>query len=266
MEGPLHARIAADLRSRILSGELAVGEPVPSEAELQAQWHGSRAPVRQALGALRAEGLIAGGRGKPPVVQKQRLGQPFDSLLSFTRWVQSLGRRPGQRTVEIARRPADTTIAGHLGIAPGDHVIQLRRLRLLDDEPVMVERTTLTLRYGSGLFGHDPDAGSIYEFLIDRGLRIGVARHVIDAVPADEDDRALLGVALGAPLLREQRIARTADGEVFEYSDDRYLPTRVTFAIDNAPDGRPALGRTRPDNISENSIDPIRELIKEPYS
>lgn len=258
MDGPLHARIAADLRARIVTGQLAVGEPVPSEAELRAQWHGSRAPVRQALATLRAEGLIAGGRGKPPIVQRQQVGQPFDSLLSFTHWVQLLGRRPGQRTVEIARRAADAAVAGHLGITPGEQVVQLRRLRLLDGDPVMVERTTFTLRYGAALFEHDPDAGSIYEFLIDRGLRVGVARHVIDAVPADEDDCALLGVAVGAPLLREQRIARTVSDEVFEYSDDRYLPARVAFTIDNSPDGRSALGRTdrtgRPDN----------EIVKEP--
>jgi GntR family transcriptional regulator len=257
---PLHARIAADLRARILAGELAVGEPIPSEAELQAQWHGSRAPVRQALSALRAEGLIAGGRGKSPVVQRQQLSQPFDSLLSFTRWVHLMGRVPGQRTVEIARRPADAVVAGYLRIAPGENVVQLRRLRLLDDDPVMVERTTFPLRYGARLFDHDPDAGSIYEFLISGGLRVGVARHIIDAVPADQDDCALLGIALGAPLLREQRIARTADGDIFEYSDDRYVPGRVTFTIDNSPTGHSALGRMSPDDTSGISN---HQLVKE---
>lgn len=249
----MHARIAADLRSRILSGELAVGEPIPSEAELQSQWHGSRAPVRQAVSALRAEGLVAGGRGKPPTVQRQQLSQPFDSLLSFTRWARLMGSVPGQRTVEIARRAADQVLAGHLEIAAGEHVVQLRRLRLMDDEPVMVERTSFPLHFGAALFEHDPDSGSIYEFLIGRGLQVGVARHMIDAVPADEDDHALLGIARGAPLLREQRIARTTNGEVFEYSDDRYRPGRIIFTIDNTPNGRPVLGRSSPDRTSGSS-------------
>src|SRR5215467_4235383 len=76
MEAPLHERIAADLRARIISGDLAVGGAVPSEAELRQAWQGSRGPVRQALAALRAEGLIAGGRGKSPVVQRQQITQP----------------------------------------------------------------------------------------------------------------------------------------------------------------------------------------------
>ncbi|MFC4245207.1 GntR family transcriptional regulator [Gryllotalpicola reticulitermitis] len=246
MTTPLHERIAADLRDRIVSGRLAVGDHVPSESELQQEWQGSRAPVRQALAALRAEGLIAGPRGRPPVVQKHQVSQPFDTLLSFSSWVQLMGSSPGQRTVEIARRGADAAVAEHLEIEVGDPVVQLVRLRSMDDEPVMVERTSFKLKYGKTLFEHDPDAGSIYAHLISQGLEVGVASHVIDAVPANDQDRRLLGVGIGTPLLREQRTAHTVDGDVFEFSDDRYRADRVSFTIHNTPEGRASLGRTQP--------------------
>lgn len=244
MTMPLHERIASDLRDRIVSGSIAVGEPVPSEAELQEQWRGSRAPVRQALATLRAEGLIAGGRGRRPLVQKHQVSQPFDTMVSFTNWVRLLGCTPGQRTIEIARRPADTAVADHLEIEEGEPVVQLVRLRSMDDEPVMVERTSFKLAYGVSLFEHDPDAGSIYAHLIGRGLEVGVARHVVDAVPAGDMDSELLGVDVGTPLLREQRTAHTVGGEIFEFSDDRYRGDRVSFTIHNTPEGRSALGRT----------------------
>lgn len=253
MELPLHERIAQDLRRQIMSGELLVGEQLPSEAELQLRWQGSRGPVRQALAALRAEGLIAGGRGKPPTVQRAKVSQPFDSFLSFSRWVQLLGRTPGQRTVEIARRPAPAEAAEGLGIEAGEQVVQLRRLRLLDGEPVMVERTTFPLRYGATFFQHDPDDGSIYEHLIGGGLQVGFARHVMDAVAAQDEDCDLLGVRPGAPLLRERRVAHTVDGEVFEYSDDRYRPDRITFTIDNAPAGHALLGRRWSEEHTESA-------------
>ena len=244
MELPLHERIADDLRARILAGDLPVGSPVPSEAELRLKWRGSRSPIRQALTTLRAEGLIGGGRGKPPTVQRKETDQPFDSFVSFSRWARMLGLPPGQRTVEIARRVAAPDVAAILEISEGESVVQLRRLRTLETEPVMVERTTFSLRWGSLLLSHDPDQGSIYEHLISNGLEVGVARHSIDAVQADDEDCALLGVPRYAPLLREIRIAYTAGGEVFEYSDDRYRPDRVTFTIDNGPQGRALFGRT----------------------
>jgi GntR family transcriptional regulator len=208
------------------------------------KWRGSRGPVRQALATLRAEGLISGGRGKRPTVQRREVAPPFDSFVSFSRWAYMLGLPPGQHTVEIARRRASAEVAGHLDIEPGEPVVQLLRQRLLDGEPVMVERTTFVRTWGSLLFEHDPDDGSIYEHLIRQGLQIGVARHTIDAVQADEHDHELLGVAVGDPLLREVRIAYTNVGDAFEFSDDRYRPDRVTFTIDNAPEGRPLFGRT----------------------
>lgn len=231
-------------RVRWLSGELPVGAPVPSAAELRLKWRGSRSPIRQALATLRAEGLIGGGRGKPPTVQRKETDQPFDSFVSFSRWARMLGLPPGQRTVEIARRIASPDVAQILEIPARESVVQLRRLRLLAGEPVMVERTTFALRWGSLLLSRDPDQGSIYDHLISQGLEVGVARHSIDAVQADDEDCAMLGVPRYAPLLREIRIAYTATGEVFEYSDGRYRPDRVTFTIDNAPQGRALFGRT----------------------
>lgn len=244
MTTALHERIADDLRYKIAHGELAVGDPLPSEAQLQETWHGSRAPVRQALAALRAEGLIGGGPGKPPVVRRASLAQSFATLLSFSRWVETLGSEPGQQTVECALRPAGADVAGMLELQTGALVVEVLRLRLIDGRATMVERTTFRAEQGRQLFSHDLDAGSIYEILVSSGVRLGPARHVIDAVGADTEDARLLGIDFGAPLLRERRLACTEDGVPFEYSDDRYRPELVSFTIETSPQANPAPVRT----------------------
>jgi GntR family transcriptional regulator len=122
-------------------------------------------------------------------------------------------------------------------------VIQILRLRLLDGEPAMIERTTFVEPVGRLLFDTDPDAGSIYAYLIEHGVDLAVARHIFDAVAADAVDSELLGIPLGAPLLRERRRTTTVGGEPQEYSDDRYRPDLVTFTIENAQRTRPALAR-----------------------
>lgn len=240
---PLHERIAADLRRGISTGRLAVGVPVPSESQLCAQWDASRGPVRQALATLRAEGMIGGGRGKPPVVLRTTLNQPFDSFLSFSRWVGGLGRTPGQRTVEIARRPATPDIAAELNLDVRSPVVQLLRVRYIDDEPTMLERMTFVEHVGRLLFDYDCDSGSIYACLIDNGVDLSRAHHTIDAVAADATDSALLGVESGSPLLRERRRARGVDGVPVEFGDDRYRPDLVTFTIENSQEAPPALLR-----------------------
>ena len=234
VEPPLHRRLADALRQRIATGELAVGQALPSEAALCREVGASRGPVRQALATLRAEGLIGGGRGRPPVVRAQPVPQSFETLLSFSRWAEQSGRRPGQRTLEIARRPARGEAADALGLDEGEPVIELLRLRLLDGRPAMLERTSFAEPVGRLLFDFDTDSGSLYAYLTERGIELAVARHVFDAVAADATDAELLGVAEGAPLLRERRHTTSAAGEPLEFSDDRYRPDLVTFTIENA--------------------------------
>ncbi|GAA2987978.1 transcriptional regulator, GntR family [Actinokineospora diospyrosa] len=235
---PLHHRVADALRGRISRGQLPVGAALPSEAQLCEEFAASRGTVRQALAALRNEGLIGGGQGKQPVVRQAAVAQPFETFLSFTRWAREMGREPGQRTVEIARRGASQVAADVLGIDEGAPVIEVLRLRLLDGIPTMLERSSFIEPVGRLLFDFDPDAGSIYAHLLDRGIDLRAARHTIDAIGADEVDAKLLTVAVGAPLLRERRRATDASGARVEYADDRYRPDLVTFTIDNVQAGR----------------------------
>jgi GntR family transcriptional regulator len=235
--------IADSLREQIRLGELTVGAALPSESQLCDQWKSSRGPVRQALATLRAEGVIAGGRGKPPVVCTTSIGQPFDTLLSYSAWAHSIGRMPGQRTIELALRRADEHAASVLHLDEGSPVVQMLRRRELDGEPAMLERATFVEHVGRRLFDFDCDSGSLWAYLLSQGVRFATAAHVIDAVAADHVDALHLEVPEGTPLLRQQRITRSADGEVIEYHDDRYLPTIVSFTLENTLDARCALTR-----------------------
>jgi GntR family transcriptional regulator len=239
----LHEMIADQLREEIRLGELTVGAAIPSEAQLCERWKTSRGPVRQALATLRAEGVIAGGRGKPPVVRTTSIGQPFDTLLSYSAWALSIGRTPGQRTLELALRRADGHAASLLGIEEGAPVVQVLRLRYLDGEPALLERATFVEHVGRLLFDFDCDSGSMWAYLLSRGVEFATASHVIDAIAADPIDSLHLEIPEGAPLLRQQRTTRGADGEVIEYHDDRYLPSLVSFTLENTLDARCAVTR-----------------------
>lgn len=237
MARPLHIQVAADLRGRILGGDLPPGSTMPSEARLCEEFHASRGTIRSALAALRREGLIGGGQGRPPTVRDTALGQPFEQLLSFSNWAIQIGRTPGQRTIEVARRGATEVAAQALDVDVGTPVVEVLRLRLLDGRPALLERSSFIEPVGRLLFDFDPDTGSIYDYLTGAGVDLHSARHTMDAVAADETDAELLDLGVGSPLLRERRRATAADGTPLEYADDRYRPDRVSFTIDNS---RPA--------------------------
>ncbi|MER8037357.1 GntR family transcriptional regulator [Streptomyces hydrogenans] len=238
MATPLHTTIASTLRQRIRGGEIRVGEPLPSEAQLCEEFSASRGPVRQALAALRDEGLIGGGQGKRAVVLDAVPAQPFESFLSFTRRAELTGYTPGQRLQEIAMRRPEPEVAAALQIDQDDLVVQLLRLRLLDGRPAMLERMTYTAPVGRLLFDADLDAGSIYALLTTQGTDLHSARHTFDAVAADAVDARLLEVPEGAPLLRERRLTTDSQGVPIEWSDDRYRPDVATVTVSNTRGSR----------------------------
>lgn len=240
---PMHHRLTELFRQSIASGTWSQGECLPSEAELCVAHGVSRGTVRHALAALRHEGLIVGGRGKPPTVARSVPSQPFATFMSFTEWAQSMGRTPGQQTYELARRRADEETAARMGLEVGAPVVQLIRLRLLDGVPTMLERATFINEVGRSLFDFDTDAGSIFSHLTDQGIEICRGEHLIDAVSANEADAALLGIEIGAPLLRERRVSYGRASQILECSDDRYLPHAANFVIENTREARAALVR-----------------------
>ncbi|MEV6476184.1 MULTISPECIES: GntR family transcriptional regulator [unclassified Streptomyces] len=241
MREPLYRTVADELRRRIRSGAIAVGHPLPSEADLCQEFSASRGPVRQALAALRDEGLIGGSQGRRAVVLDAVPAQPFASFLSFTTRAELTGHVPGQRLQEIALRRPGPTIAAALQIEPDALVVQLLRLRLLDGRPAMLERMTYTESVGRPLLDADLDAGSIYALLTEQGVDLDSARHTFDAVNADTTDAELLDVPEGAPLLRERRLTTDSQGVPIEWSDDRYRPDVATVTVTNTRNSRTAM-------------------------
>jgi GntR family transcriptional regulator len=224
-----HEAIAAKLRESITSGDLPVGASLPSEAELCAEYGTSRGPVRQAIATLAAEGLVVTSQGRAARVASRAQRQTVVEYMYFSRFARSVGGVAGARTVHIVRRPASVLEAVRLEIEAGAIIVDNLRLRLLNGEPTMLERSCFREDIGALLFGIDIDAGSITERLAAAGVDYAEFVQEIDAVAANEVDALHLGVAEGAPLLRQRRTVRDSSGRVNEYADDRYRPDLVTF-------------------------------------
>lgn len=239
----LHVQLQDYLRDMITSGELRPGDPIPSEAELCRRFNSSRSPVRQAVTALRHEGLLSGGQGRRSIVQSRASSQSFTTLLSFTEWCRSIGAVPGQRTLELARRPGEDEATASFGLEPGSSVVEVLRLRTMDGTPAMLERAVFPPEVGRHLFDFDTDTGSIYEHLTGRGVELYRAENRIDALGAPDADADQLGVAPGAPLLRVQRRTSDPRGQLLEIADDRYLPDRAAFTVVNTRSGAAGLSR-----------------------
>lgn len=222
------------MRAAIHDGTYAVGASLPSESELAEQYDVSRSTVRQAFAVLVAEGVLGSRQGARRVVLARTPTQSFGQLHSFSSWARSIGAAPGGKVVELVRRPATVLEQQQLDLVRGAGVFFLIRVRLLDGEPVMVERTAYPERVGRLVTVDEAEAGSLTETIEAHGFVFAHAEHTIDAVAASTTDAELLGVPRRSPLLRAQRRTSDPSGLVLEWSEDRYAGGAAAFRIQNS--------------------------------
>ncbi|MEV0176253.1 GntR family transcriptional regulator [Streptomyces sp. NPDC050803] len=244
-----HEEIADELRRAIDREEYTVGSLLPAETELAARYGVSRGTVRQALAAVTAEGLIGSRQGARRVVLAGRRSQSFAELRSFAQWARAMGREATGHVVAQQFRPATAEDAGRLQLAVGTEVLQVLRLRGLDGEPVLLERTVYADWISPAVASIEPDCPSVTQRLFeDTGLVFAYGEHVIDAVAAGAQDAELLGIRRTSPLLRVRRVTTTREGRPVEWSDDRYRSDAVSFSVHNSI-GNNALARKTGDAL-----------------
>lgn len=228
-----HEEIAGFIRQEIFAGRYQAGDPLPSEAELCRQFDSSRGPVRQAMSTLRSEGLISSGRGRRSIVLENTPTESFDAVFSVTAWLHALGKKPGQKTLWIARQPAPAEVAEALEISEGDSIFSVHRVRYADDEPVMVERMHFPAEVGRLILDFDADSGSIHHHLLRAGVDFNNVSRTLVAIPANKADADALGVEEGFPLFRMLMRSYTHAGQAVEYADFRYRADKIQLGMNN---------------------------------
>ncbi|MFK4101769.1 GntR family transcriptional regulator [Streptomyces sp. NPDC019531] len=238
-----HEEIADELRRAIDREEYTVGSLLPAETELATRYGVSRGTVRQAVATLTAEGLIGSRQGARRVVLASRRSQSFAELRSFAEWARAMGREATGQVVAQEYRPASKEDSVRLQLAVGTPVLHVLRVRGLDGEPVLLERTVYADWISPTVEAIEPECPSVTQRLYDdTGLVFAYGEHVIDAVAAGAQDAELLELRRTSPLLRVRRVTTTREGRPVEWSDDRYRSDAVSFSVHNSI-GNNALAR-----------------------
>jgi DNA-binding GntR family transcriptional regulator len=164
------------------------------------------------------------------VVAGAPIGEPPNALMSFSEMAASRGLTASGRVLDLHVRPATIDEAEALGLAPGATLFELERLRLMDDVPIMIDRSTVPLSLAPDLVEVDFSAASLYDELEQRyGLRPARARFAVEAVAADERQASLLDLQPGEPILRCHQLTDDEAGRPIEMCEMTYRGDRYRF-------------------------------------
>ncbi|MFF0183576.1 GntR family transcriptional regulator [Streptomyces sp. NPDC005244] len=135
---PKYDQIAADLRGRIVRGELAAGDALPSERELTEHWGVARATVVRALDVLRQEDLIETRQGLGSIVRERlplarTAGERYATSVA-TGAIYTAGEYA--EIVAAEKAPAPDDVAAGLDIDPDAPAVRRQRVTFEGDTPV----------------------------------------------------------------------------------------------------------------------------------
>ncbi|WP_225074756.1 GntR family transcriptional regulator [Streptomyces sp. CoT10] len=247
--GALYQQLAAAIREAILTGEFAPDSLLPSEAQLMARYGVSRPTVRNAIAALRAEGLIDVRHGKGSFVRSD--GQP---ALTLERRISRTGEgkfvMPNGDVWQEAEEPStyrthtakDTGRLLHLG----EEEALFGCDRLLTDPGTgtrAMHRTLIPFEIAEAvpLLGEEPckPAAAIYWVLTQAGHKLSWTEAVRARMPLP-DERATLKLPDATPILHMARVTHGTDDHPLILEELRIGADRAELAYRITADKQPA--------------------------
>ncbi|PJN90119.1 GntR family transcriptional regulator [Bacillus sp. mrc49] len=229
---PIYHQLEEVIKNAIQTQRLLPGEMIPSEREYTEKYEISRMTVRQAITNLVNEGYLYRKRGVGTFVAHQKIEQPLQGLTSFSEDMQSRGHEPSTRVIRLSEVHADRDLAAKLEVEAGTPILELKRVRLADQLPMAYETVYLSKALSRGLT-EEMALTSIYGYVEKTfGLKIQYGRQSIEASIAQKIEAEMLGVAVGDPVLRIERISRLDTNKPFEVAHSVYRADRYKLTID----------------------------------
>jgi len=236
---PVYRQIADSLRHDIESGALGVGDQLPSENQLMADYGAARQTVRQAVALLKAEGLVYAERGRGAFVR----GRPPIRRLAFDRFarrhrkegkaaysVEMDGRRPSVQVTHVGPEKASAEVAGWLKLRLGTKVLRRSRRYLAAGEPMELATSYIpsSLATGTAMTEENTGPGGIYARIEEQGRELSRFTEEVHARMPTPDEARALALPVGTPVFRLIRIAYDIEDRPVEVCDtimaaDRYV-------------------------------------------
>ncbi len=216
---PLYQQIKTLITQSLVANEWRPGEAIPSEVELATRFNVSQGTVRKAIDELATENILVRRQGKGTFVATH---EAEGIKLRFLRLVAADGTKEllNNQLLICERGKASSRAARLLNVKTGSVVIEVKRLLLFSNKPLILDHIVLPATPFKGVTAERIEAfnGSMYRmYETQLGIRMVRADERLTATGADGEVASQLGLALGTPLLSIERVSYTYGDKPMEW-------------------------------------------------
>ncbi|CAJ1226259.1 GntR family transcriptional regulator [Levilactobacillus zymae] len=219
----VYRNVMHDIKKRIRGGEFTT-KKLPDERSLSESYQVSRSTIKRAMGVLVDQGIIFKKRGSGtfinPLYLKDQSAFRYEGRnLGITDSFQVNGEQPQSRLLDYRVVPASPEIQQELFLNDAEFVYRIKRLRLFDDQPVIIETGYIPIKILPALTPAVVQS-SIFNYLQEtQDQSVTKSFLSIRAQPSSHEDQKLLNLTEVEPVGVMEGIFFMDDGTPFEVSN-----------------------------------------------
>ncbi len=224
-------KIVEQIECYIIEHNLKPGDSLPSERQLCELWDCNRMTFRAAAKRLITEGVLNSIPLKNYYVAPDKLERYLQDLTSLTEFVQQQGLQLSNRLISQSIIPAGRKTAQQLKVPEKSDVLELIRLRLVEEEPISIDTSLIPLTRFRGIETYDFEHASLYS-VMDQVFHI-VPDHGSEEISityADEEEAKLLQIDEGEALFYLKGATYDKNDESLEIIKSVIRTDRIRFA------------------------------------
>lgn len=136
---PMYRQLSNIIRTNVENGVYEANQKIPTEMELSKKYNVSRVTVRKALEELVEDGILLRKQGKGTFISEKKTTNTNYPQTSFADACLMSGKKPTTRLLSYSMEVPTKKIADFFGIEQTEMVIKIRRIRMADGEPIILE-------------------------------------------------------------------------------------------------------------------------------
>ncbi|MGI9474813.1 MAG: GntR family transcriptional regulator [Rubripirellula sp.] len=228
---PVYQQLNDRLRSA-LGTEYHRGDKFLTERQISERFEVSRATANKALASLVSEGLLEFRRGIGTFVRQDVINYDVRSLVSFTEKAKAAGKRPTTELLEFQKVSAEAAkpeIVATLDVEPQATLWEMRRVRLADRVPVILEHRFVVAKHCPNLTRKQAKGPLYQAFTEAHHLEIAGADEVIRAVALKAAEASSLQISARSPALEVVAVGFLPKGAALWWERTLYRGDQYEF-------------------------------------
>ncbi|MCO6449543.1 MAG: GntR family transcriptional regulator [Caldilineales bacterium] len=218
---PIYAQIKTWMRAQIMSGSWPDNYKLLAEADLATELDVSRGTIRKAIAELTDEGLLERTHGRGTFVTPTLLQQPLaDRMVTFSEDLISKGIPFETQVLSQEIVPAGSRLGPILSVDEEASLFFLRRLRSIDDEPIILVNSFVVNDIAPGLGHLDYTTQRLFPAIEERAqMFIKNGSRTFQARLADSHTARMLDISRRSAVMYMEQISYLGDGRPVEFSE-----------------------------------------------